>query len=220
MGYLSFLYRQAFVHPPQIPPTVSLKKQAVLITGANSGIGLEAARQCVGLEAEVVILAVRMYMPLDSYPNPPGSSTQLQIHLCHPKLTSKSSGSMEKGEVAKAGILKSNPTSKSHVEIWELDMESFDSVLAFGKRSQDLPQLDIAMLNAGTFKFDWSTSPTSGIESSLQVNHLSTALISLLLLPVLRKTSKVLQRPSRLTFTSSEVHKVCWIRMFGVSQLS
>lgn len=62
------------------------------------------------------------------------------------------------------------------------------------------------MLNAGAFKFGWTTSPSTGFESSLQINHLSTALLSLLLLPVLRKTSLDLGCPTRLTFTSSEVH--------------
>jgi retinol dehydrogenase-12 len=61
------------------------------------------------------------------------------------------------------------------------------------------------MLNAGVFKFEWTTS-SSGIESSLQVNHLSTALLALLLLPVLRKTAQESGHPARLTITSSEVH--------------
>jgi hypothetical protein len=34
-------------------------------------------------------------------------------------------------------------------------LESFESVLAFGKRAQELPHLDDAMLNAGVFKFEW-----------------------------------------------------------------
>lgn len=58
MGYACYLYRQVFVHPPQIPPTASLKNRIVLITDA-SGIGLEAARNCVKLEAKILVLAVR-----------------------------------------------------------------------------------------------------------------------------------------------------------------
>ena len=173
MGYASFLYRQIFVPPPPIPPTTSLKDRTVLISGANSGIGLEAARQCVKLEAKLLVLAVR---------------------------------TISKGEEAKESILRSHPTSKTQVEVWHLNMESFDSVVAFGKRAQALPRLDIAMLNAGAFKFQWTTSKSSGMESSLQVNHLSTALLSLLIVPILRKTSLDLEHPSRLTFTSSEVH--------------
>ncbi|RDL30819.1 uncharacterized protein BP5553_10164 [Venustampulla echinocandica] len=172
MGYLSYLYRQFFDHPPPIPLSTSLKGQTVLVTGANSGIGLEAARQCVRLDASLVILAVR---------------------------------SKDKGEAAKEDILKSNSGSQSLVEVWLLDLESFKSVIAFGKRAQELPRLDVAMLNAGVFKFEWGTSP-AGVESSLQTNHLSTALLSLLLLPVLRTTSHVRKSPPRLTFSSSEVH--------------
>lgn len=175
MSYFpSFIYRQILVRPPSIPSNISLKDQTVLITGANSGIGLEAARECVRLEAKFLILAVR---------------------------------SISKGEAAKADIINSNPGSATRIEIWELDLESFDSVLAFGKRVQELACLDIAVLNAGVFKFEWSLSPSTGIESSLQVNHLSTALLSLLLLPILRQTAKERERPSRLTFTSSDVHK-------------
>lgn len=173
MGYLGFLYRQLFVRPPPISTNVDLKGKTVLITGSNSGIGLEAARQCSKLEAELVILAVR---------------------------------TVSKGEDAKASILKSNPSSSTRLEIWELDLESFKSVLAFGKRAGALRRLDIAILNAGVFKFEWSTSSSTEIETDLQVNHLSTSLLSLLLLPTLQKTSRSSGSPTRLTFTSSEVH--------------
>jgi retinol dehydrogenase-12 len=101
--------------------------------------------------------------------------------------------SLPKGEAAKADILKTNPTSKTKVELWHLDMESYDSVLAFGKLAQELPRLDIAMLSAACFKYEFETSPSTGNESSMQVNHLSTALLSLLLLPVLKKTSQNLK---------------------------
>ncbi|KAH7388985.1 putative 3-oxoacyl-reductase [Cadophora sp. MPI-SDFR-AT-0126] len=173
MGFASFLYRQVFVRPRPLPKDLSLHDQTILITGANSGIGLEAARQCVFLNAATLILAVR---------------------------------SASKGEDAKVDVLKSNPDSKTKVEVWHLDLESFESVLALGKRAQTLPRLDIAMLNAGAFKFKWTTAPSTDFESSVQINHLSTALLSLLLLPVLRRTSSALGHPTRLTFTSSEVH--------------
>ncbi|KUJ17313.1 putative 3-oxoacyl-reductase [Mollisia scopiformis] len=173
MTFVGYLFRQVFVHPSQIPSDTNLEDQTIIITGANSGIGLEAARQCVRMKAKTLILAVR---------------------------------SSCKGEAAKKDILSTNPGSSTQVEIWILDMESFESVLAFGERASALPFLNIAMLNAGVFKFEWTVSESSGIESSLQVNHLSTALLSLLLLPVLRKTSQESGHPARLTITSSEVH--------------
>ncbi|KAJ9426066.1 hypothetical protein FOXG_07424 [Fusarium oxysporum f. sp. lycopersici 4287] len=40
-------------------PTTSFQGQTIIITGSNTGLGLEAARHFVRLDAEVVILAVR-----------------------------------------------------------------------------------------------------------------------------------------------------------------
>jgi retinol dehydrogenase-12 len=129
MGLPSFIFRRLFVHPPQLPTTLSLKGQTILITGSNTGIGLEAARQCVKLDANILILAVR---------------------------------SISKGEAAKADILQTNTASKTQVEVWNLDQESVKSVTAFGKRVQGLPRLDVAILNAAIFKFEYSTSSETG----------------------------------------------------------
>jgi hypothetical protein len=138
MGFPSFIYRQLFVHPPQIPSNISVKEQVILLTSANSSIGLEAARQCVRLGVALVIFAVR---------------------------------SLPKGEAAKADVLTTNARSETKVEVWHLDIESYDSVLAFGKRVQERPRLDIAMLNAACFKYEFETSPSTRNESSLQVNR-------------------------------------------------
>ncbi|KAJ5659956.1 short-chain dehydrogenase/reductase [Penicillium longicatenatum] len=57
MSVLSFLHSQLFVTPPV--PTYDFGGQTVIITGANRGIGLEAARHLLRLNAKRVILAVR-----------------------------------------------------------------------------------------------------------------------------------------------------------------
>lgn len=57
MSALSFLRSQLFITPPL--PTYDFSGQTVIITGANRGIGLEAARHLLRLNAERVILAVR-----------------------------------------------------------------------------------------------------------------------------------------------------------------
>lgn len=92
------------------------------------------------------------------------------------------------------------------INIWPLDMDSFDSVVTFGKRAQELDRLDIVLLNAGVKKRTWEQNKLTGHEATIQVNHYSTALLSLLLLPLLRATAARYGKPSRITITSSEVH--------------
>ena len=55
--FILFLYSQVFITPPY--PTLRWSGKTVIVTGANSGLGLEAARHFVRLGAEKVILAVR-----------------------------------------------------------------------------------------------------------------------------------------------------------------
>jgi NAD(P)-dependent dehydrogenase (short-subunit alcohol dehydrogenase family) len=110
-----------------------------------------------------------------------------------------------KGENAKAEILKGTGTAGVGLEIWKLDYESYDSIIAFGKRVQALDRLDYALLNAGLKKYEYSTSET-GHETQVQVNHLGTSLVSLQVLPMLQKTAKATGKPSKLTIVSSEGH--------------
>lgn len=51
------LYSQLFITPPK--PTQSFTSKTVIVTGSNTGLGLEAARHFVHLDAATVILAVR-----------------------------------------------------------------------------------------------------------------------------------------------------------------
>ncbi|KAF2177779.1 NAD(P)-binding protein [Zopfia rhizophila CBS 207.26] len=58
-GKLHFFYRQLFVTPPPVLPSqADLTGKTAIVTGANSGLGLETARQLLGLGCKV-ILAVR-----------------------------------------------------------------------------------------------------------------------------------------------------------------
>lgn len=54
---LSLLYSQFFVNLPT--PTHSFASQTIIVTGANTGLGREAANHFVRLGASKVILAVR-----------------------------------------------------------------------------------------------------------------------------------------------------------------
>jgi retinol dehydrogenase-12 len=63
----------------------------------------------------------------------------------------------------------------------------------------------------GTKPRERSVSPSSAqsltrLHFRIQVNHLSTALVSLLLLPIMTKTAKTYGTASRLAIVSSEMH--------------
>ena len=168
MDFASFVYRQLTFKPQPIPASIDLSGKTAIVTGANGGLGFEAARELVRHKLGRLIVAVR---------------------------------DIEKGEAAKA---KLECKSACAIEVWELDMSDFASVSAFGKRAAALDRLDIAILNAGVQKTEY-TRAKNGHEIQLQVNYLATALLSLLLQPVLLATTKQSTQPSRLTIVTSEM---------------
>lgn len=58
-GFLGFVYRQWTIKPRPLPATLSLTGKTALITGANSGLGLEAARELVSRKVSRLVIAVR-----------------------------------------------------------------------------------------------------------------------------------------------------------------
>jgi NAD(P)-dependent dehydrogenase (short-subunit alcohol dehydrogenase family) len=57
--------------------------------------------------------------------------------------------SVEKGETARAEILKSSGRPASTIEVWPLDLSKYDSIRAFVKQANGLKRLDIVVENAG-----------------------------------------------------------------------
>jgi len=122
--------------------------------------------------------------------------------------------SLDKGAAARDELLsdkaiqKANPSAS--IKLYELDQSNYTSVVAFSEKfNAEVKTLDVAILNAGCGIFKFTPTPP-GNEIMLQVNHLSTALLSLLLLPLLESSSKP-GRPSHLTFVASiGGHKTPW----------
>ncbi|KAJ5698796.1 hypothetical protein N7462_000801 [Penicillium macrosclerotiorum] len=157
---LGFLYRQFLVCPPKAPSTTSLRGKAGLVTGANTGLGYQASAQMLALGLSHLILAVR---------------------------------NTSKGEAARKTLLASLPASAKPpvVEVWELDLASYASVTAFVERLQKSEILiDFALLNAGVANFHYTVNESTSHESSIQINWLSTALITLQLLPLLDRQAE------------------------------
>ncbi|KAJ9293380.1 hypothetical protein DTO271G3_7876 [Paecilomyces variotii] len=91
--------------------------------------------------------------------------------------------------------------NKPNILVWQVDMLSYSSCQALAKKARELKSLDHVLMTAGILAFKPRESP-EGWESSIQVNFLSTALLALLLLPLL-KSSPSNPAPPVLTFTTT-----------------
>ncbi|KAJ7250194.1 hypothetical protein B0H12DRAFT_1324321 [Mycena haematopus] len=109
--------------------------------------------------------------------------------------------STERGNAAAARMRRMYP--KATYEVWELDMSSYPSVQAFARRVEtQLSRVDIVILNAGLGRLIFTTAET-GHQETLQVNYLSTMLLTVLLLPILKAKRPREGTPSHLTIVSA-----------------
>jgi NAD(P)-dependent dehydrogenase (short-subunit alcohol dehydrogenase family) len=123
----------------------------------------------------------------------------------------------EKGERAKADIERS--TSRSDiVEVWPLDLCSFESVKQFCRRVGQLPRLDVVVENAAVAYVGPVGKLAEGFESTITVNVLATFLMALLVLPTLRRTATKFNIQPNLVIVSSDAHFV--VTMSQSSKLS
>jgi NAD(P)-dependent dehydrogenase (short-subunit alcohol dehydrogenase family) len=96
------------------------------------------------------------------------------------------------------------------IEVWELKMGDYDSVLAFARRVEGefsnsgdsgKTKLDMAILNAGMAGSEFTRNAKTGHCQVVRVNYLSTFLLATVLVPVLRDVKG--ERPGRLTIVGS-----------------
>ncbi|RFU76456.1 short-chain dehydrogenase [Trichoderma arundinaceum] len=165
-----FFYRQLFGKtPPLAKEHVNLTGKTAIVTGSNSGLGLETARQLLGLGLTKLILAVR---------------------------------SESKGEVARKELLAEQKADSGEIEVWNLDMSSYESITQFAERAKALDRLDIAILNAGLFQTKEAFDQSTGYEEGVQINYFSSILLMTLLLGALKAKSGA--QPGRLVLVSSD----------------
>ncbi|ETI21842.1 hypothetical protein G647_05911 [Cladophialophora carrionii CBS 160.54] len=108
------------------------------------------------------------------------------------------------GNDAKRDIERTTGCDPSVIEVWSLDLASYDSVKAFADRASKLQRIDVLLENAGIAVSKYSQA--EGHERTITVNVISTFLLALLLLPKLKATAKQFDATPRLTIVSSEVH--------------
>ncbi|ORY74750.1 hypothetical protein BCR35DRAFT_353776 [Leucosporidium creatinivorum] len=182
----TILYEQFFGKMDK-PIDTPLNGRIVIVTGSNTGLGLQTAIHLARLAPARLILAVRSVEK--------GAAARDTL-------------------LAAKGVASS--ISASAVEVWPLDLASFASVNAFAARAEaELPRLDIVVENAGVNSWKQFGRTADGWETTLQVNDLATGLLAVLLFPLLRKTAALPPiDPSaptfkpHLTLTGSEVHLV------------
>ncbi|CAG2102030.1 unnamed protein product [Medioppia subpectinata] len=151
----------------------SLKGKTVVITGANSGVGKETARQLVRRGARVVM----------------GCRDGGAAHELIQQLTAE---------------LK---PSKPDVVYKNVDLCSFASVKEF---AEDLirtePSVDVLINNAAVFGPPFGLT-VDGFETQFQTNHLSAALLTILLSPKLNTSSQSDADKSRVLMITSTLYR-------------
>ncbi|ROW10270.1 hypothetical protein VMCG_01925 [Cytospora schulzeri] len=166
---ITFFYSQ-FRRLPY--PKDDFTGKMIIVTGANVGLGLEAARHFVRLNAAKVILGCR---------------------------------SAEKGALAKTSIERSTGR-QGILEVWPLDLCSFESVRQFCRRADRLDRLDVVVENAAVAMVDPQGTLAEGYETTITVNVISTFLMALILLPTMRRTAMKFNFQPRLVIVSSDAH--------------
>ncbi|KAJ3542848.1 hypothetical protein NM208_g3881 [Fusarium decemcellulare] len=88
-----------------------------------------------------------------------------------------------------------------NILVWQADLMTFAGCQELGKKARELENLDHVLMTAGILAFHRRESP-EGWETSIQVNFFAGALVSLLLLPLL-KSSPGNPNPPVLTFVTT-----------------
>ncbi|KAF7514179.1 hypothetical protein GJ744_004504 [Endocarpon pusillum] len=113
--------------------------------------------------------------------------------------------SLDKGQAAKQDIEASTSCADDVIQVWQIDMGSYDSVKQFASRvNTELDRVDIFIANAGIARFRYSTIGDN--EAQITVNVVSTFLLAALVMPKLKETAAKYRTRPTLTITTSEVH--------------
>lgn len=110
--------------------------------------------------------------------------------------------STQKGNDAATELQNQHPTLQ--IEVWSLGMLNYRSIQAFVQRCAALDRIDFVILNAGLTQMNFQVCEGTRHEETFQVNYLSTALLTILLLPIL-KEKRAKDKPSRITLVSSSL---------------
>jgi NAD(P)-dependent dehydrogenase (short-subunit alcohol dehydrogenase family) len=107
---------------------------------------------------------------------------------------------LSKGEEAKANI-EDETGRKGVLEVWHLDLTSYDSVKKFVVKVRELDRIDAIIENAGVALDKYAIE--EGLETTLTVNDVSTMLLAALVLPKLQESAKKFNNSPHLSVVGS-----------------
>ena len=114
---------------------------------------------------------------------------------------------VEKGKAAAKDIQKTTSCSADMLDVWQLDLSSYASVLAFADRAKsELTRLDVLNLNAGIGTRQFRLA--EGNEETINTNVISLTLLAFLLHPKLHETAAKYNTQTHITVTGSELYEV------------
>lgn len=111
---------------------------------------------------------------------------------------------MKKGEAARLELLKLTGRDPSTIEVWELNMDSYSSVMNFAARAKTLSRLDALLANAGLATETFEMVEDN--ERTITVNVVSTFLLVILLIPKLRESAQRYSTNTRISIVNSALH--------------
>lgn len=174
---------------PDTAPPGPFATQTILVTGANTGLGLEAARHFVALGAARVILAVR----------------SLEAGEAAARDIAASTGREGVAEAWELDLARYRSVEGFVMRVEE-ELEGGVDVLV-GNAGVFLVRFERKEQEGG----GEGDRDGNGDELTMVVNVISHMLLALLLLPKMRATAVAKGRPSVMTFTGSFTH---WMTAF------
>jgi NAD(P)-dependent dehydrogenase (short-subunit alcohol dehydrogenase family) len=170
-----------------IPHGLNLMGRTAIVTGANTGLGYEASRQLILLGVSRLIITVR----------------------------TKEKG-VETVRLLQNHALVSSLAQSPVIEFYELELDSYRSVQRFCERVHtEVPALHILLHNAGVNILGFVLTE-DGHERVMQINAYSAFIISLSLLPLLRRSATSSGIPSHLTFVGSQLQRLHTLNKYPV----
>lgn len=164
-----------------------MRGRVIIVTGANSGIGKETARQLVH-QGCTVVLACRS----------PQKAAAVAFEM-REKTIVNGRPSLGVGEQLMGGM---------GVDAMTLDLSDLDSVQRFVKEFRSkYDRLDGLVNNAATLSPTLQRTPGAGLELTWATNHAGPALLTSLLLPLLHASAGQGKRTARIVTVSSRLER-------------